>query len=160
MQVDHTIGPAQKGKLPIKDVDFASAMGRKQKIDERIDSGSLSHDAQQMSSRAAKTAVNLPSDEQMDAFYERLSACGRKPAILPLIPKYLDAYVPKASRPGFPQPLQLLHQPDYLNSEYTMNWCMCVNPQNSNHCRHAQAMEKATKTNTNRSFGSSTELAG
>ena len=35
-------------------------------------------------------------------FCDCLSACGRKPAILPLIPKYSNVYVSKASLPEFP----------------------------------------------------------
>ena len=143
--------PSFKAKmeyLPIKDVDFTSAMGKKRKLDERIDvdSESQSHDAPQTRSRAAKKAVNLPSDEQMDAFYECLSACGRKPAILSLIPKYSDAYVPKASLPEFPQPLQLLYQPEYMDLQYHELLHMCETTEIVITADMAQAVEKATKT--------------
>ena len=69
----------------------------------------------------------------MDAFYEFLSECGRKPAILSLIPKYSDAYMPEASLPEFPQPLQLLYQSEYMDLQYHEVLRVCVTIPNDTH---------------------------
>ena len=61
---------------------------------------------------------SLPAADEFDTFYESLSYSGTKPAILSLIPKYSSSYVPKRLLPTFPQPLQLLHLPEYMDLEY------------------------------------------
>ena len=95
----------------------------------------------------------------MDAVYEFFSECGRKPAILSLIPKYSDAYMPEASLPEFPQPLQLLYQSEYMDLQYHEVLRVCEFTEKIITVDMAQAAEKATKTQIDRSSASSIELA-
>ena len=100
--------------LPIKDIDFTSANGKKRKLDERMASTVPSTEK----TVACQPAKFTPSSDEFDAFYESLSHSGIKPAILSLIPKYSSSYVLKRLLPTFPQPLQLLHLPEYTDLEY------------------------------------------
>ena len=98
--------------LPIRDSDFTSAKGKKRKLDELIDCNLPKKGA--VSNRSTVT----PSNEDYDSFYEHLSKTGTKPAILSLIPKHSDPYVPKRMLSTFPVPLPLLHKPEYIELGY------------------------------------------
>ena len=98
--------------LPIKDIDFTSARGKKRKLDDMIDV-SESTEGVSISTNASK-----PTDSEMEQFFANLSLCEIQPAILSLIPKYSDTYVPKLSLSTLPQPLTSLHKSDYMKLEY------------------------------------------
>lgn len=73
MIVDHTITSEESGVPSDQEYyDFTSAMEKKWKLDESINLISQSCDTQQMC--AAGKAANLPSDVEMNVFYNRLSA--------------------------------------------------------------------------------------
>ena len=59
-----------------------------------------------------------PTKDDMDLFFKNLKLCGTKPALLSLIPEYLDNYIPKTSFTNFPQPLTSLQKPEYLKLPY------------------------------------------
>ena len=99
--------------LPVKDIDFTSAKGKKRKLDDAINTVS---DAIVPITPQQYNKV-IPIREDYDTFYEHLSRTGTKPAILSLIPEYSDTYVPKRMLPTFPQPLPLL----YISLS-TINW--------------------------------------
>ena len=64
------------------------------------------------------TNASKPTDSEMEQFFANLSLCETHPAILSLIPKYSDTYVPKLSLSTLPQPLTSLHKSDYMKLEY------------------------------------------
>ena len=68
------------------------------------------------------TNASKPTDSEMEQFFANLSLCETKPAILSLIPKYSDTYVPKLSLSTLPQPLTSLHKSDYMKLEL-LNIC-------------------------------------
>ena len=105
--------------LPIKDIDFTSARGKKRKLDDMID---ISESTEEVSILANDSK---PTDSEMEQFFANLNLCETKPAILSLIPKYSDAYVPKLSLCTLPQPLISLHKSDYIKLEYNdlLNVC-------------------------------------
>ena len=74
------------------------------------------------------TNDSKPTDSEMEQFFTNLSLCETKPAILSLIPKYSDTYVPKLSLSTLPQPLTSLHKSDYMKLEYNelLNVCQKV----------------------------------
>ena len=65
-----------------------------------------------------KKNKSSPGSDEIDIFYERLSCCNTKPAILSLVPKYLAGYIPKTLLPTFPKPLPQLYQPEYMDLDY------------------------------------------
>ena len=97
--------------LPIKDIDFTSAKGKRKKLDEAIDGGKTLVPT-------SKRPTLSSSDEDIDALYKNLSQSGTKPAILSLVPEYSNNYVPKDSQLEFPQSLSLLYDPAFIKLSY------------------------------------------
>ena len=100
--------------LPLKDIDFTSAKGKKRKLDKSIDGNSPSNGTCTISTKSTVS----PSDEDYESFYENLSKSGTKPAILSILSEYSDPYVPKRMLSPFPQPLPQLHKPEYIELGY------------------------------------------
>ena len=99
--------------LPIKDIDFTSAKGKKRKLDDMIDGNEKQMDDPKVSVRGKKS-----TESELAMLFENLSCGGTKPAILSLVSKFSDLYVPKSSCADFPQPLNLLKEPSYLQLSY------------------------------------------
>ena len=70
------------------------------------------------------TQCSKPTNIEMEQF---LNLCGTKPAILSLIPKYSDNYIPKVSLPTFPQPLTSLYKSNYMKLQYHDLLNVCEN---------------------------------
>ena len=98
--------------LPIKDIDFTSARGKKRKLDEMLESDKIITKVQ------VSTDDTTPTDDDMELLFKNLSLCGTTPAVLSLISEYSDKYIPKTSLPNFPQPLTSLHKAEYLTLQY------------------------------------------
>lgn len=58
------------------------------------------------------------TDADISAFYDTLAACGTKPALLSIVPKYSSNYMPKWLLDAFPEPLSMLHKLAYMEVEY------------------------------------------
>ena len=58
------------------------------------------------------------TESELALLFENLSSRGTKPGILSLVSKFADSYVPKSLCTGFPQPLNLLKEPRYLQLSY------------------------------------------
>ncbi len=101
--------------LPIEQIDFTSAKGKKRKLDEVIDSNKLP----EISSVSTPDVVlKVPTKKEKDSFYKELSQAGTKPAIISLIPGYSSTYVPKTFLPEFPLPLITLYDPNCLKMSF------------------------------------------
>ena len=101
--------------LPIKEIEFTSARVMKRKLDEAIgDDTSLHTHCSEISTEIGKA----PSESEMATLSEGPSWTGTKPAILSLIPKFSDLYMPKSSCAYFPQPLKSLKQASVMDLEY------------------------------------------
>ena len=113
--------------LPVCDIDFTSAKTKKRKLDCKIDDLECPKTSTDIL-KPKSTSEKLPTYDEMNIFYELLSKCGTKPAILSLIPDYSDDYVPKSSLPEFSQPLNLLYKPEYAEMDYhtLLNVCESV----------------------------------
>ena len=132
--------------LPIRDIDFTSARGKKRKLDEIIDSPEAATHSQ---TSGRKMIVKIPDDSEMDTFFENLYRSSTKPVVLSGILKYSDKYVPKSSLPEFPKPLQLLYNPKYLLMGYDelLNVCESLDIDMSE--ESAQLVEKETRLQHN-----------
>ena len=69
--------------------------------------------------RQNKKTVPVPTDHELEAFYKSINESDSKPAILKITDPYHEAFIPKLSRPMFPQPLSELYNPDTLQLNYT-----------------------------------------
>lgn len=130
----------------IKDIDFTSAQGLKKKHDEIISSTqSMAIPTVIEEKESTLKHISKPTSAELDLFFANLSIADTKPAILSLMPKYSDKYVPKTSLPEFPLPLTELYKPDYLKVEYheLLKLCETV-PINVSEV-NAKAIEKETK---------------
>ena len=107
--------------LPIKDIDFTSARGKKRKLDDTIDISETTKEVSVLS------LSSKPTNIEMEQLFADLNLCGTKPAILSLIPKYSDNYIPKLSLSTFPQPLTSLYQSNYMKLEYHDLLNVCEN---------------------------------
>ena len=132
--------------LPIKEIDFTSAIGKKRKLDELIDSSVSENQVSVAPQQALPLPAKLsPTAENYDSFYEQLSETDTKPAILSLIPKYSSAYIPKQLLPIFPQPLESLHDPKFMKLDYLELLKVCELQKIEITTSMAQAVEKETR---------------
>ena len=104
--------------LQIKDIDFSSPNSKKNKIDHSIATNS------QITSSApsrisAQQNVIPPNSTELKSFFEKLSQCETKPAVLSVVPQFSGQYIPKARSGTFPSPLQSLYNSKYLTHNYT-----------------------------------------
>ena len=102
--------------LPIAEIDFTSAKGKKRKLDEAINDPEYDRSKKHLVVMSQNT--KFPTHDEMDTFFKSLSECSTKPAILSLVPEYSDAYVQKVMAPDFPQPLNSLYKNEYESMEY------------------------------------------
>ena len=91
--------------LPVKEIDFSSPKSKKRAIDNVLDNSQ----SPSISLSVKSKAIQPPDEKELIAFFQTLSQCGTKPAILSLVPQYASSYVPKSRQSNFPKPLQSLH---------------------------------------------------
>ena len=101
--------------LPIKNIDFTSALGKKMKLDEVIDAMEPSTSK---SSKTYPATGEKPTESEMANFFDSLSKCKTKPAVLSVVPVFSENHVPKSSLVTFPKPLNTLYQSDFLQLSY------------------------------------------
>ena len=135
----------------IKDTDFTSAEGLKRKHDEIVSASQTTASSQSTvtptTTGEGETSKHIlkPTDAELNVFFESLSMAGTKPAILSLIPKYSDKYIPKTSLPEFPMPLTELHKPEHLELSYHELLKLCETVSVVVTEVNARAVEKETK---------------
>ena len=125
--------------LEIRDIDFTSARGKKRKLDETLEGSETNSD------RPVSKSGTLPTDTEMEHFFNNLSLCDTKPAILSLVPPHSDRYIPKASLSNFPKPLPSLRTSDSCKLNYPdlLNACEKVSIEITDDM--SQAVEKETR---------------
>ena len=101
--------------LPIKNIDFTSAWGKKRKLDEIIDA---TEPSMSKCSKTYPATGENSTESEMANFFESLSNCKTKPAVLSVVPMFSENYVPKSSLVTFPKPLTTLYQSDFLQLNY------------------------------------------
>ena len=88
----------------------------------------------------------MPTESEVDLLFENLSCSGAKPAILSLIPKFTDSYMPKSSHAGFPQRLKSLEQSSYLDLHYHELLKVCESASVEVTDEMAKFIEKVTRS--------------
>ena len=129
--------------LPIKDIDLTSPKTKKRKLDEAIANTGVSQSAPTQSSQCIIT------DADICAFYDTLSLCGTRPAILSIIPKFSSNYVPKRFLEAFPEPLSMLYKPEYMELEYHELLEVCEEVKVDITNEMALAIERETRLQSN-----------
>ena len=132
--MDRVIIP-QKCSIP------SNARTKKRKLDDATDSDPAGVKIRQHTPVQASAVT----EADIDGFYDAISKCGTKPAILSLVPKYSSSYVPKRLLGTFPQPLPLLHKPSYLELEYNELLKACESVKIEVTDEMAIAVEKETR---------------
>ena len=103
--------------LPAKKIDFSSPKTKKRTIETALQSPAST-------SLPTNTPVTVPSmssqptDNELISFYDSLSQCGTRPAILSLISKHADGYVPKSDQCDLPKPLSSFWNPSFVGLPY------------------------------------------
>ena len=98
--------------LPIKEIDFMSAKGKKRKLDDALE-GTVPEEDDTTIKEGSR-----PTSDELALFYKNISLQGTKPSILSVIPKHSGSHVPKSTQPHFPQPLTALRNEKYLKLNY------------------------------------------
>ena len=98
--------------LPVKEIDFMSAKGKKRKLDDALE-GTVPEEDDTTIKEGSR-----PTSDELALFYKNISLQGTKPSILSVIPKHSGSYVPKSTQPHFPQPLTALRNEKYLKLNY------------------------------------------
>ena len=123
---------------PISDIDFRSSR-KKRRI---VESGSCKSEP--------GVCKDLPTDEEMAKFYGNLSQSGIKSAILSLVPKYCDNYIPRVAKGALPKPLtDLYNQKSYEITSFSdlLHECDKVHTLSTTmHEDHCQAIEQETRS--------------
>ena len=125
--------------VEVRDIDFTLARGKKRKLDDMLEGSEASSD------EAVSKSGTSPTDAEMEQFFNNLSLCGTKPAILSLVSPHSDTYVPKVSLPTFPQPLTSLRNPGNCKLNYLDLLEACDNVSIEVTDDMAQAVEKETR---------------
>ena len=128
--------------LPIKDIDFTSAQGKKRKLDEAIhQDGNDETSVQQATARGKES-----TESEMNVLFANLSLGGTKPLVLSLIQGYSDEYVPKSTLDTFPMPLKSLQQSSHIKLNYPSLLEVCQSVEIEVTCEMAQSVERATQS--------------
>ena len=128
--------------LPISKT-FTSAKGKKIKLTEAIGSGETT---QTQDIEQTQKCATTPSHEEMDAFFESLSGCNTKPAVLALIPKHSDRYISKSSLLQYPQQFESIFDPQCLRLKYHDLLKVCESLQITVSQSMAEAVEAQTQS--------------
>ena len=109
---------------PVQELDFTSAQAKRKKIDEAIQDENEVPNTNQASASSDVHQHDLdfcsrPTELELKSFFDKISRCKSKPAILSLIPDYQDRYISKSSLPSFPVCLNDLYDPSLALANYS-----------------------------------------
>ena len=102
--------------LPIKDIDFTSARGKKRTLDAQIKAVDVEDvdDVEAGESEQSKKIGSKFTEVELSSLFQKLSTGGTKPGVTSIIPKYSDEYVPQSPSKEFPPPLSTLKDTKYI----------------------------------------------
>jgi len=88
--------------LPIKDIDFTSAKGKKQTLDDKIKATEVEDVEQEAGELELPKKIGSKSTEaELSMPFKNLSTGGTKPGVLSVVPKYSDVYYLLRQQKGF-----------------------------------------------------------
>ena len=101
--------------LPIKDIYFTSARGKKRTLDDQIKAVDAEdvEDVEAVELKQPKKFGSKSTESELALLFQNLSTGGTKPGVLSVVPKYSDEYIPKSSTKEFPPSLKALKDTKY-----------------------------------------------
>ena len=137
--------------LPIKDIDFTSARGKKRTLDEQIKAVDVEEEdnVEAGESEQSKKIGSKSTESELSLLFQNLSTGGTKPGVLSVILKYSDEYMPKSSSKEFPPPLSTLKDTKYMEMEYHNLLTECKLVTIDITAKSADSIEKATRDQSN-----------
>ena len=139
--------------LPIKDIDFTSARGKKRTLDNQIKAVDAEdvEDVEAVELEQPKKIGSKSTESELALLFQNLSTGGTKPGVLSVVPKYSDQYVPKSSTKEFPPPLKALKDTKYMEMEYhnLLIECKLVSESIDITAESADSIEKDTRDQSN-----------
>jgi hypothetical protein len=114
-----TIPPSVKNVeyREISNINFQSAKSLKRKFEECL-SSSTSQISKNVHPVRKTRKIPSPTENELDSFFSDLVSTNRKPAILSIVPDYLESYKPKSAVLKLPKPLTELKNKQSMNLDY------------------------------------------
>ena len=129
---------------PVADTDFTSAITLQQNIKKQA-AKSSAHENNPLSRKTTRK----PTHDEISAFYEKLSKCGTKPAILSIVPGYTKSFEPSLLKSSYPKSLKDLHKIEHVTLNYKELIDICNNADISITFEQLINVEKATRLQAN-----------
>ncbi|KAH3738825.1 hypothetical protein DPMN_045468 [Dreissena polymorpha] len=101
----------------ISNNNFQSAKSLKRKFEECLSSPTCQIKKKVYSVRKTRK-IPSPTESELDSFFSDLVSTNRKPAILSILPDYLEIYKPKSTVLKLPKPLTELKNKQSMNLDY------------------------------------------
>ena len=98
---------------PVADIDFTSAITLHQNMKKQA-AKSGAH----KSNPPPRKTTRKSTDDEISAFYEKLSKCGTKPAILSIVPGYTNCFESSLLKSNYPQSSKDLYKIEHLTLNY------------------------------------------
>ena len=129
---------------PVADIDFNSAITIYQNMKKQAaKSGAHKNNPPRKTKRK-------PTDDEITAFYEKLSKCGTKAAILCIAPGYNKNFKPSLLKRSYPQSLKDLYKIEHVTLNYKELIDICNNVDTSITFEQHISIENATRLQANR----------
>ena len=98
---------------PVADIDFTSAITLHQNMKKQA-AKSGAH----KNNPPPRKTTRKSTDDEISAFYEKLSKYGTKPAILSIVPGYTNCFEPSLLKSNYPQSSKDLYKIEHLTLNY------------------------------------------
>ena len=106
---------------PVADIDFTSANIIYQNMKkEATKSGAHKNNPPRKTTRK-------PTDDEISAYYEKLCKCGKKSAILSIVPGYTKSFEPSLLNSSYPPSLKDLYKIEHVTLNYKEPIDICNN---------------------------------
>ena len=129
---------------PVADIDFTSAITICQNMKKQA-SKSGAHE----NNPPSRKTTRKPTDDEISTFYEKLSECGTKPAILSIFPGYTKSFEPSLLENSYPQWLKDLYKIAHVALNYKELIDICTNVDISVTFEQLTNVEKAAHVQAN-----------
>ena len=110
------------------DIDFSAAKTLKKNLDAKIVNYTDTENAP-VTQKSCFEKYATPTSNELNSFFNKLSKCGTKPAILSIVPGYCNEYAPQLLTKSYPKSLSDLYDSKLacLNYKELVDYCQNVN---------------------------------
>ena len=109
-------------------IDFSAAKALKKNLDAKVVNYTDTENAP-VSQKSCFEKYATPTSNELNSFFNKLSKCGTKPAILSIVPGYCNEYAPQLLTKSYPKSLSDLYDSKLacLNYKELVDYCQNVN---------------------------------